>query len=84
MSSSVDKYFDLLESGGYVTNTTARVDPIVQSVKDKFDSRSQKGIKTYGTTLAENPDGILEFLNHLQEELMDGVLYIEKLKELNK
>lgn len=84
MSSTVDKYFDLLEAGGYVTNTTARVDPIVQSVKNKFDMRSQKGIRTYGTTLADNPDGVAEFLNHLQEELMDGVLYIEKLKELNK
>lgn len=84
MSSTVDKYFELLESGGYVTNTTARIDPVVQSVKNKFDMRSQKGIRTYGVTLEENQDGLETFLNHLQEELMDGVLYIEKLKRLNK
>ena len=84
MSSTVDKYFELLEAGGYVTNTTARIDPIVQSVKNKFDMRSQKGIRTYGVTLEENQDGLEAFLNHLQEELMDGVLYIEKLKRLNK
>lgn len=84
MSSTVDKYFELLEAGGYVTNTTARIDPVVQSVKNKFDMRSQKGIRTYGVTLEENQDGLEAFLNHLQEELMDGVLYIEKLKRLNK
>lgn len=84
MSSSVDKYFELLEAGGYVTDSTGRIDPIVQAVKNKFDMRSQKGIRTYGTTLEANEDGIDIFLNHLQEELMDGVLYIEKLKRLNK
>jgi len=87
MSSSVDKYFDLLESGGYVTSSTndnPKVDSIVEAVKDKYDSRSRKGIETYKTTLQDNPDGFYAFLNHLQEELMDATLYIEKLKRLNR
>ena len=39
------------------------------------------GIQKYGTTLYDSPDGFYKFLNHLQEELMDGILYIEKIKQ---
>jgi len=53
-------------------------DKIVQDVIDKFQQRSDTGIKKYGTTLEENNTD--DFLNHLQEELMDAVLYIQKLK----
>lgn len=53
-------------------------DPIVESVMNKFSSRSSVGIKKYGTTLEENNTD--DFLNHLQEELMDAILYIQKLK----
>ena len=52
-------------------------DPIVQQVIDKFQNRSEVGIKKYGTTLHENNTD--DFLIHLQEELMDATLYIEKL-----
>lgn len=55
-------------------------DPIVEKVIKKFHDRSQKGIETYGTTLEENNKD--DFLNHLQEELMDAVLYLEKLKSM--
>jgi hypothetical protein len=55
-------------------------DKIVQSVIDKFNQRSEVGIKKYGTTLEQNDND--DYLIHLQEELMDAVLYIEKLKQL--
>ena len=55
-------------------------DKTVQDVIDKFQQRSETGIKKYGTTLEENEKD--DFLNHLQEELMDAVLYIEKLKSV--
>jgi hypothetical protein len=55
-------------------------DKIVQSVIDKFNQRSEVGIKKYGTTLDQNNND--DYLKHLQEELMDAVLYIEKLKQL--
>jgi hypothetical protein len=54
------------------------MDPIVKKVTDRFKSRSAVGIKKYGTTLQDNNTD--DFLNHLQEELMDAILYIEKLK----
>ena len=55
-------------------------DKIVEQVITKFSNRSELGIKKYGITLeANNTD---DFLEHLQEELMDAILYIEKLKQL--
>jgi len=59
-------------------------DPIVQSVIDKFQERSNVGIKKYGTTLQDNQLTTLEWLTHLQEELMDATLYIERLKNENR
>ena len=56
-------------------------DPIVESVINQFKTRSEIGIKKYGTTLERNDLTTLEWLQHLQEELMDAVCYIEKLKQ---
>lgn len=56
-------------------------DRIVQIVKEKFENRSQIGYKKYGTTLERNDLSLLEWLNHAQEEAMDLVLYIERIKE---
>jgi uncharacterized protein YigE (DUF2233 family) len=61
-------------------DTSGKVDPIVEKVKRSYDLRSAVGITKYGTTLEDSPDGFYEFLNHLQQELMDATLYIEKLK----
>ena len=57
-------------------------DPVVERVVDKFISRSDVGFKKYGVTLEEDPSRIFEWLNHLQEELMDAVLYLQKAKEV--
>lgn len=57
-------------------------DPVVERVVDKFVSRSDVGFKKYGVTLQEDPSKMYEWLNHLQEELMDAVLYLQKAKEV--
>ena len=56
-------------------------DKIVEQVIEKYKIRSKVGISKYGLTLAENKLELWEWLNHLQEELMDATLYIEKLKD---
>lgn len=53
-------------------------DPIVKSVVNKYNKRSEVGIKKYNTTLQDNNLTLVEWLTHLQEELMDASLYIEK------
>lgn len=57
------------------------VDPILIKVYSKYQERSNAGIKKYGTTLENNSLPLMDWLNHLQEELMDATLYIEKLKQ---
>jgi len=56
-------------------------DPVVQSVVNKFVGRSDVGFKKYGTTLRDDKSDMFTWLNHLQDELMDGILYLEKAKE---
>jgi len=57
-------------------------DPVVKRVVNKFVSRSDVGFKKYGVTLEQDPSTMFEWLNHLQEELMDAVLYLQKAKEV--
>jgi len=56
-------------------------DKIVEKVKSKFTERSEKGIAKYGATLEREDLNLVDWLSHLQEELMDATLYIEKLKD---
>jgi hypothetical protein len=56
-------------------------DSIVESIVQKFQQRSEIGIKKYGKTLDRNDLNFIEWVNHLQEELMDAILYAEKLKQ---
>jgi hypothetical protein len=53
-------------------------DPVVERV---VDSRSDVGFAKYGITLENDKSNIFQWINHLQEELMDAVLYLQKLKE---
>ena len=60
-------------------------DPVVERVVDNFISRSDIGYKKYGTTLHEERTtklkGLLKYLQDIQEELMDAVLYIQTARE---
>lgn len=59
-------------------------DKYVQAVKEKFEQRSQTGIKKYNKTLERDDLNLVDWLTHLQEELMDATLYVEKLKSYAK
>ena len=67
-----------------VISTPQGQDIYVQLVKAKFEERSQAGIKKYNTTLEREDLNLVDWLNHLQEELMDATLYVEKLKAIAK
>ena len=83
MSDSVSKYFENANSSDGNIKPIQK-DPIVENVKRLYDVRSKIGIDKYNTTLFDSPDGFYKFLNHLQEELMDATLYVEKLKNMKK
>ena len=60
-------------------------DPVVKHVVDKFVSRSDVGFEKYGSTLDDERrlkmKGLTKYLNDIQEELMDAVLYIQAARE---
>jgi hypothetical protein len=56
-------------------------DPIVLKVMSKFYNRSQRGIEKYGTMLTRTDLNLIDWLTHLQEEMMDAALYCERLKD---
>jgi len=63
-------------------------DPVVEKVVDKFVDRSDVGYVKYGVTLHEERlkgiKGLADYLNDIQEELMDAILYIQSARdELN-
>jgi len=57
-------------------------DSVVAAVIEKFQQRSDLGIKKYGTTLDREDLGLQDWIQHVQEELMDAILYLEKLKKI--
>jgi hypothetical protein len=57
-------------------------DSIVNSVINNFISRSQLGQKKYGTNLDRTDLSLYEWIIHAQEEHMDAILYLEKIKKL--
>ena len=52
----------------------------VEAVIDKMRSRSEVGYKKYGTNLERTDYNFIDWITHLQEELMDASLYCEVLK----
>ena len=60
------------------------MDSIVQSVIEKFKQRSEFGQKKYGTNLDRTDLKFLDWVQHMQEELMDAILYLEKLKKVQE
>jgi hypothetical protein len=60
-------------------------DPVVENVVDKFVTRSDVGYAKYGRTLHSERTGkhkdLAGYLNDIQEELMDAILYIQAARE---
>ena len=57
-------------------------DVIIERVIQKFKNRSEVGFKKYGVTLKDDDLPLDMWLTHIQEELMDAVNYIEKVKDV--
>jgi hypothetical protein len=57
------------------------IDRTVDAIIKRFKSRSTVGIAKYSMTMDRNDLKASEWAKHLQEELMDSVLYMERLIE---
>jgi hypothetical protein len=56
-------------------------DSIVDTIVDKFVTRAKFGKNKYGTDLDRTDLSVVDWINHAQDELHDGILYLEKLKQ---
>ena len=54
-------------------------DPNVSAVKRRLDLREERGLSKYGTDTTRTDLSDREWLVHLQEELLDAAVYIERI-----
>ena len=52
----------------------------VKNVCASLREREKRGMSKYGVNTERDDLSTLEWLQHLQEELMDACVYVEKLK----
>jgi hypothetical protein len=58
------------------------LDSVVTSIVKQFEERAQFGKAKYGTDLDRKDLTTLDWIEHAKQELMDGILYLEKLKQI--
>ena len=61
--------------------TSFEPDSIVDSILNKFIDRAEMGFVKYNNTLDRKDLTKLEWIEHAQDELMDGILYLQRLKQ---
>lgn len=69
-------------SSGQIGPDIPGPDTVVEAVVRRFFERARIGQKKYGTTLDRTDLSVIDWINHAQEEHMDGILYLEKLKQM--
>jgi hypothetical protein len=84
----VDAQTLVFDKDSYLTqevfDSEFKQDTVVSSVINKFKTRSDVGIKKYGTTMDRDDLSFMDWISNLQEELMDAVIYCEKIKKYEK
>ena len=57
------------------------INPYWERASEIAERQRKKGIDTYGQGLENNPADIMQRLDYLEEELVDGIMYIEWIKD---
>jgi len=65
------------------TRNIPTTDHVVDSVIDKFIERAQFGREKYGVGLERTDLTFPNYITHLREELMDGILYLQKMETIH-
>lgn len=82
MSKNRDIYGTITEYKEDNTRRVLKTDSIVDSIVDKFIDRSRMGKQKYGTTLDREDWSLEQWIQAAQEEHMDAILYLEKIKTI--
>lgn len=57
------------------------IDKNVEAIRQALLERMQRGYTKYGVTTERTDIDLLGWLQHLQEELLDAAVYVERLKD---
>jgi hypothetical protein len=60
---------------------TDMIDKNVENIREMLYNRMITGYKKYGVTTERTDIDLMGWLQHLQEELLDAAVYIERLKK---
>jgi len=82
MSKNSDIYGRITEYNEKTTRMVLKADSIVDKVVDKFIDRSRVGKAKYGVTLDREDWSLEQWIEAAQEEHMDAILYLEKIKTI--
>jgi hypothetical protein len=82
MSKNKEIYGTITEYNEKTTRTVLKADSIVDGVVDKFIDRSRVGKAKYGVTLDREDWSLEQWIEAAQEEHMDAILYLEKIKTI--
>ena len=74
------KEFQFQEIFILILGSKKHMDKNVEKVITQLRDREEQGLLKYGVNTERSDLSTLEWLQHLQEELMDATVYIEKLK----
>ena len=58
------------------------MDSVVRSITEQFKTRSEFGEKKYGVNMDRDDLTFPDWVTHMKEELMDAILYLEKLEKI--
>ena len=75
-----DLWNDIVQRMKDKERKTLIIDKNVENVITQLRTREQQGMIKYGVNTERTDLTTIEWLQHLQEELMDASVYIEKLK----
>jgi len=64
-----------------VEQTTTFTDSVVFEIIKEFGERAEKGYNKYGTDMDRTDLSVSDWAQHLREELMDGLVYLTRLKK---
>jgi predicted nucleotidyltransferase len=55
---------------------------LLDQLISEFQSREERGLRKYGTSMDRTDLSFDEWLQHFKEELLDGLCYLQKIQNI--
>lgn len=78
---SFQDYMEYMKHIDNETENKPKLDSIVSSIINQFETRAVMGKNKYGVDLDRTDLSLLDWIEHAKQEHMDAILYLEKIKQ---